>query len=323
MTKWIAGALIVLLGFGTVFDADAQRRFGGAKNLGRQSPDVQQNGRRRPRLRNGSAPQAAPAQSAVDPPRVACRRCSPGAARGGQPGAVRCSRRGRGSSCRLGARRRRSGADVFLTVLLVGMAAMLLLGFVLRRLRGQAAPASSRAGLPPTPNVRIRNHAGAAGRARATLDGRRRSDPQRLGDGRVHAAGRDRAGSRPAAGACGLRHCRLSRSGEAGLHPPATCVDAHDLDEIAEFTTNDMFIALTHELRTRAGTSKTEVAALDAELLGIDSGSDVRAASVKLKGTLRIDGALEPVSEVWNLEKPVSGRGGWLLAGIQQLACGS
>jgi predicted lipid-binding transport protein (Tim44 family) len=26
-----------------------------------------------------------------------------------------------------------------------------------------------------------------------------------------------------------------------------------------------------------------------------------------------------PFEEVWNLSKPVEGRGGWLLAGIQQL----
>jgi len=26
----------------------------------------------------------------------------------------------------------------------------------------------------------------------------------------------------------------------------------------------------------------------------------------------------EPFTEIWHLEKPVSGRGGWLVAGIQQ-----
>jgi predicted lipid-binding transport protein (Tim44 family) len=96
--------------------------------------------------------------------------------------------------------------------------------------------------------------------------------------------------------------------------------DTSNLDEIAEFTTNDMFIALTHELRSRAGQSKTEVVAVDAELLGIESSADEFVASVKFDGTLRIDGEIERVSEVWNLVKPANGRGGWLLAGIQQLA---
>jgi predicted lipid-binding transport protein (Tim44 family) len=94
----------------------------------------------------------------------------------------------------------------------------------------------------------------------------------------------------------------------------------HNLDEISEFTTSDMFIALTHELRARADHSKTEVVALDAELLGIESNADEHVASVKFDGTLRVDGEIEQVSEVWNLVKPTSGRGGWLLAGIQQMA---
>jgi predicted lipid-binding transport protein (Tim44 family) len=95
--------------------------------------------------------------------------------------------------------------------------------------------------------------------------------------------------------------------------------DTGNLDELSEFTTNEMFIALTHELRARAGQSKTEVVSIDAELLGIESTADEHVASVKFDGTLRVDGEIERVSEVWNLSKPVSG-GGWVLAGIQQLA---
>jgi predicted lipid-binding transport protein (Tim44 family) len=95
--------------------------------------------------------------------------------------------------------------------------------------------------------------------------------------------------------------------------------DTGNLDELSEFTTNEMFIALTHELRARAGHSKTEVVSLDAELLGIESSADEHIASVKFDGTLRVDGQIERVSEVWNLSKPVRG-GGWVLAGIQQLA---
>jgi predicted lipid-binding transport protein (Tim44 family) len=95
--------------------------------------------------------------------------------------------------------------------------------------------------------------------------------------------------------------------------------DTGNLDELSEFTTNDMFIALTHELRARAGHSKTEVVSMDAELLGIESSADEHIASVKFDGTLRVDDQIERVSEVWNLSKPVRG-GGWVLAGIQQLA---
>jgi predicted lipid-binding transport protein (Tim44 family) len=94
--------------------------------------------------------------------------------------------------------------------------------------------------------------------------------------------------------------------------------DSGDLAELQEFTTNDMFITLTHELRARGGRSTTEVVAIDAELLGIESLPEEHIASVKFDGTLKVDGEIERVSEVWNLAKPVRG-GGWVLAGIQQL----
>ena len=95
--------------------------------------------------------------------------------------------------------------------------------------------------------------------------------------------------------------------------------DSGDLAELSEFTSNDMFITLTHELRARGGKSTTEVVTIDADLLGIESTADEHIASVKFDGTLKVDGEIERVSEVWNLAKPVRG-GGWVLAGIQQLA---
>ncbi|HEX4597910.1 MAG TPA: TIM44-like domain-containing protein, partial [Burkholderiaceae bacterium] len=47
--------------------------------------------------------------------------------------------------------------------------------------------------------------------------------------------------------------------------------DRSDLHEIDECTTDEMFNALTHELRVRAGPSRTEVIELTASLLGIET----------------------------------------------------
>jgi predicted lipid-binding transport protein (Tim44 family) len=81
-----------------------------------------------------------------------------------------------------------------------------------------------------------------------------------------------------------------------------------------------MFIALTHELRGRAGNTKTEVLALDAKLLGIESNATEHMASVRFTGQLRVDGEIESFDEAWNMSKAADGKSGWLLAGIQQLA---
>ena len=96
--------------------------------------------------------------------------------------------------------------------------------------------------------------------------------------------------------------------------------DRGNLAELEEFTTRDMFVALTHELRARGAGTRTEVLTLDAALLGIESTPAEHLASVRFSGSLRVDGEIEQVDEVWNLSKPVNGSSGWLLAGIQQLS---
>jgi predicted lipid-binding transport protein (Tim44 family) len=96
--------------------------------------------------------------------------------------------------------------------------------------------------------------------------------------------------------------------------------DSGSLEQLQEFTTNEMFIALTHELRNRTGATKTEVVTMDATLLGIETLATEHMASVRFTGTLKVDGEVESVDEVWNLSKPIDGSHGWLLAGIQQLS---
>ncbi|MNU11500.1 Tim44-like domain protein [compost metagenome] len=59
---------------------------------------------------------------------------------------------------------------------------------------------------------------------------------------------------------------------------------------------------------------------LEAQLLGIESAAAQHIASVRFSGMIREKSgeAAQPFGEVWNLAKPASGTGGWLLAGIQQ-----
>jgi len=95
--------------------------------------------------------------------------------------------------------------------------------------------------------------------------------------------------------------------------------DRSDLHELDECTTDEMFNALTHELRVRAGPSRTEVLELTASLLGIETAAGEYRASVRFSGNLKVNGEDERLDEVWNLSRPVDGSSGWLLAGIQQL----
>jgi predicted lipid-binding transport protein (Tim44 family) len=94
--------------------------------------------------------------------------------------------------------------------------------------------------------------------------------------------------------------------------------DAGRLEEIREFTTEELYDALKGELAER---SATEVAALEADLLELATEGDRHWASVRFSGQVREapGAAPEPFAEVWNLVKPADGSSGWLLAGIQQM----
>ena len=94
--------------------------------------------------------------------------------------------------------------------------------------------------------------------------------------------------------------------------------DAGRLDEIREFTTEELFDALKSEA---GGRNETEVSGLDAELLELSTEGAEHWASVRFSGQVREapGAAAEAFSEVWNLVKPADGSSGWLLAGIQQM----
>ena len=98
--------------------------------------------------------------------------------------------------------------------------------------------------------------------------------------------------------------------------------DAGNLDDLREFTSPEMFAELKLEIdERRGGTNRTDVVTLDAQLLGVETSAAEHMASVRFTGMIREEAASEakPFDEVWNLVKPVDGRGGWTLAGIQQL----
>jgi predicted lipid-binding transport protein (Tim44 family) len=99
--------------------------------------------------------------------------------------------------------------------------------------------------------------------------------------------------------------------------------DQADINDIREFTTPEMFGELRLQLQERGATpNHTDVVTLDAELLGMEPVGDNYMASVKFSGMIKEseNAPAEPFTEIWNLTKPVSGQGGWVLAGIQQLS---
>jgi len=97
--------------------------------------------------------------------------------------------------------------------------------------------------------------------------------------------------------------------------------DKHDLTMMRDFLAPEVYREIEADIHAANGApKKTEVLTLEAEVLEVTEEAGSYIVSVRFSGLTReADGQAEPLSEVWHLEKPVKGRAGWLVAGIQQV----
>ncbi len=98
--------------------------------------------------------------------------------------------------------------------------------------------------------------------------------------------------------------------------------DRKDLNDIREYTTPEMFAEISMQLQERDNTpQKTDVVAVNAELLEVVTENDVAIASVRMSGQLsENNGAPESFDEIWHVQKNLKdAKAVWLLAGIQQI----
>jgi predicted lipid-binding transport protein (Tim44 family) len=97
--------------------------------------------------------------------------------------------------------------------------------------------------------------------------------------------------------------------------------DRKDLDDIREYTTPEMFAEVSMQIQERDNTpQKTDVLAINGELMGVANEGDLAMASVRFTGQLRENnGTPETVDEIWHVQKNLRDQKSvWLLAGIQQ-----
>lgn len=110
------------------------------------------------------------------------------------------------------------------------------------------------------------------------------------------------------------------RNAKVGFIRLQAAHDAGDLADIREFTSPEMFAEIRMDLDQRNGLpQKTDVVSLNAEILDVVEEKQRHVVSVRFTGMLRetADAAPIAIDEIWHLTKPVSGQGGWVLAGIQ------
>src|SRR5512145_2297793 len=161
MKKLLTGLMVGVIVASFAFDADAQRRFGGGRNLGRQSPTVQQRQATPPaqtpqqQAAPQTNPQAAPGQQAPASAAAARPGAAPAAAAARSPwrGALMGLAAGLGIAALASWLGLSEALAMILTVVLIGLALMLIVGFVLRRMRPAQQPAYGAAGTPRGPGT--------------------------------------------------------------------------------------------------------------------------------------------------------------------------
>ena len=95
--------------------------------------------------------------------------------------------------------------------------------------------------------------------------------------------------------------------------------DAGDASTLRDFLTPELYRELEGEMKSAWGAAqKTEAVDLKSEVLEVVTENDLYVVSVRFTGQIRENGVLSNLNEIWHLEKPVTGRAGWRVSGIQQ-----
>lgn len=307
----VAGSALSMV----VADAEA-RRMGGGGSFGRQSPNV---------TRQATPPQQTPAQqqNQMANPGQPNQAAAPGAQAGARPAAPASPWRnilgGALLGLGLGALLAHLGitgalANIIGTVLMIALLALAAM-FIYRMIRGKTQPRHSRpafaGGYSPDSASTPEIGSGLNPRSRPAA-----FQTEHLATG---GAAIQQSWGVPA----DFEVDPFLRSAKTYFVRLQDAWDRGDINDIREFTTPEMFAELRLQLQERGALANhTDVVALDAELLGIESVGDDHVASVRFSGLIKESETAqpEPFTEVWNLAKPDSGRGGWVLAGIQQLS---
>lgn len=289
-------AMVMTLGLGTAhLDAEA-KRIGGGKSIGMQ--------------RQSTPPAKAPDATASAAPTA-------GAAAGAAAAAPKRNWMGpvAGLAAGLGLAALAShlgfGEELanFLMIALLVMAVLAVVGFVMRKkaTQGNGGMAYAGAGANGSANNSFRvpatQPAPAPGHAGGSMIGSALGAQTARIPADFDAAGFVRNAK--------VQYMRLQAANDAG-----------NLDDLREFTTPEMFAELQMDIRERGDANQqTRVLDLEADVLEVEQEATRYVVSVRFTGRVQEDGG-EPLSidEVWHLTKPVSGSGGWVLAGIQQSA---
>ena len=307
-------------------DAEA-KRMGGGKSVGKQSPNVTQR-EAAPGGVNSAAKPAAPAAAAAP----AAPKRPWGAMLGGLAAGLGLA--WLASSLGLG-----GAFGQIIMFALLALAIMLVVGFVMRKLKNRGATDTGRmrepfafegAGNASPPlgynpkNVGNDSSARPFERAGTAFDANREVSGGASGGGSM--IGSALMGSQAWGVPDGFDADGFLQACKKNFTTLQDAWDRSDIQSLRAMMTDEMLDQIKAQLADREShtggvNNKTDVVMLNAQLLGIEELSESYMASVEFSGMIREDASAgaSPFREVWNMTKPRNGGGGWLVAGVQAL----
>lgn len=305
------------------------KRVGGGRDVGRQAPSGTMNRDATPNA--PSATPATPAAPQAAPQAAPARPATPAQAPQAAPQRNKWLGPIAGLAAGLGLAALAShlgfGEELasFLMIGLLVMVVLAVIGFVMARRNGAARREPAYAGAPGGGY----GNAPIGQEASVPAAGSRDAQPHRyapLNDAPAtgaHSVGA--MGSEPvtAAWPAGFDADGFLRSAKVCFIRMQASYDAGNLQDLREFTSAEMFAELKLEIEERRGAvNQTDVTTLEAQLLAVQRVADDELASVRFSGMIReqADAPAEAFDEVWNFSRSITGEGGWVLAGIQQLS---
>jgi predicted lipid-binding transport protein (Tim44 family) len=317
------------------FDADAAKRMGGGKSFGKQSSNVTQRDAT-PGASPGAPASPAAANAAAAKPATAPAAAAPKRPWGAMLGGLAA---GLGLAWLASSLGFGEAFGQFMMFALLALVIMVAVGWFMRRRSAGANSAQT--------NSPYAMAGAGAGQAPAHVPVQRNYSPDKVGnDASARPWERNSTAfqAQPQASGGSLIGSRLSGSG-ANWSVPAdfdapgflatakqafvtlqAAWDKNDTTTLGTMMTDEMLSEIRQQLAERAqhtggGSNHTEVAALDAKLLGIEDTGSEWMASVEFSGMVKEDPSQSPgpFREVWNMTKPKDGSAGWLVAGLQAL----
>jgi predicted lipid-binding transport protein (Tim44 family) len=296
--------------------AEAAKRMGGGKSMGQQSSNVT---KREAAPTTPAAPAAAGAAAAAAPKKPW------GAMLGGLAAGLGLA--WLASSLGLG--------EAFGQIIMFASLALVIMvvgGFLYRKFKGGNASAAKSpfafqgAGNASTPKNYSPENVGNDSSARPWERNSMAFDASKQATGSGSMIGSGLAGSQAWGVPDGFDTDGFLKASKANFLTLQDAWDRSDINNLRTMMTDEMLGEIKTQLAEReshtgVGSNKTDVQMLDAKLLGIEELSETYMASVEFSGMIREDASAgaSPFREVWNMTKPKTGGGGWLVAGVQAL----